>query len=40
VLEQQMSELAQTAMDYSVVTGLYHKTVGMLKTAIGRGGGM
>jgi flagellar basal-body rod protein FlgB len=39
VLEQQMSELAQTSTDYNVAAELYRKTVGMLKTAIGRSGG-
>ncbi|HVY12908.1 MAG TPA: flagellar basal body rod protein FlgB [Alphaproteobacteria bacterium] len=37
-LEQQMTNLAQTYSDYSMVTSLYHKTMGLLKTAIGRSG--
>lgn len=37
VLEQQMTQLAQTSADYAMVTSLYHKSVGLLKIAI-RGG--
>lgn len=34
ILEQQMTELSKTYTDYSMVTGLYHKTVAMIKTAL------
>ena len=34
VLEQQMTDLSKTNSDYAVVTGLYKKMVGLLKTAI------
>jgi flagellar basal-body rod protein FlgB len=36
VLEQQMSELAKNYTDYSLVTGLYHATASLLKTALSR----
>jgi flagellar basal-body rod protein FlgB len=35
VIEQQLTQLAQTNSDYAMVTGLYKKMVGLLKTAIG-----
>ena len=35
VLEQQMTQLAQTQADYQMATELYRKQIGMLKTAIG-----
>lgn len=38
VLEEQMMKVSQTNTDYQTVVGLYRKQVGMLKTAIGRGG--
>ena len=37
VVEQQLADLAQTNSDYAVVTGLYKKMMGLLKTAIGKG---
>ena len=38
VLEEQMLKVAQTRIDYELMTSLYRKHVGMLKTALGRGG--
>jgi flagellar basal-body rod protein FlgB len=38
VIEQQMATLSQVNSDYAVVTGLYKKMVGLLKTAIGHRG--
>lgn len=38
VVEEQMIKLSQTSMDYQTITNLYRKQVGLLKTAIGRGG--
>lgn len=35
-LEEQMMRASQTAMDYQLVTNLYNKQLGMLKTAMGR----
>jgi len=35
VLEQQMTQLAETQADYQMATELYRKQIGMLKTAIG-----
>jgi flagellar basal-body rod protein FlgB len=37
ILEQQMTQLAQTSSDYAMVTSLYHKSVGMIKMALSRG---
>jgi flagellar basal-body rod protein FlgB len=37
VLEEQMMKAAQTQMDYQAVTGLYAKSVGLIKIALGRG---
>lgn len=37
VLEEQMMNAAQTQMDYQAVTGLYAKSVGLIKIALGRG---
>ncbi|AWZ01144.1 MAG: flagellar basal body rod protein FlgB [Rhodobiaceae bacterium] len=37
VLEEQMIKAAQNQMDYQTVTGLYAKSVGMLKIALGKG---
>lgn len=39
VLEEEMLKLADTQMEYSLVTGLYKKNVGLLKAAMGKGGG-
>ena len=38
VLEEQMMQVADTAMDYNLVTNLYRKHIGMIKTALGSGG--
>lgn len=37
ILEEQMVKATQTAMDYNLMTTLYQKNVGMLRTAIGGG---
>lgn len=37
VLEEQMIKAAETQMDYQTVTGLYSKSVGMLRIALGKG---
>ena len=37
-LEDQMVKMAQTQSDYQLITNLYRKQVGLLKTAIGRTG--
>lgn len=37
VLEEQMIKAAETQMDYQTVTGLYAKSVGMLRIALGKG---
>jgi flagellar basal-body rod protein FlgB len=37
VLEEQMIKAAENQMDYQTVTGLYAKSVGMLKIALGKG---
>lgn len=36
VLEEQMFKVAETQMDYQLITNLYRKHVDMIKTAIGR----
>lgn len=36
VLEEQMMRLSETQMDYSIVTGLYKKTLGLFRMALGR----
>ncbi len=36
ILEEQMIKAAKTNMDYSLMTGLYQKNIGMIRTAIGR----
>ncbi|WP_158047127.1 flagellar basal body rod protein FlgB [Skermanella pratensis] len=38
VLEEQMSKVADTGMTYQLVTNLYRKHVGLMRTAIGRSG--
>lgn len=38
ILEEQMVKVAETQMEYQLVTNLYRKHVGMIKTAIGQGG--
>ena len=35
-LEEQMMSASQTAVDYQLVTNLYDKQIGMLRTAMGR----
>lgn len=39
VLEEQMMKVSKTAMDFQLATNLYRKHIGMIKTALGRGGG-
>lgn len=36
VLEEQMIKVAETQMDYQTVTGLYSKSLGLIKIALGR----
>ena len=38
VLEEEMLKVCQTAQDYELMTSLYSKSLGMIKTALGRGG--
>lgn len=40
VLEDQMMKVSKTAMDFQLTTNLYRKHIAMIKTALGRGGGM
>ena len=40
VLEDQMMKVAKTTMDFQLTTNLYRKHLAMIKTALGRGGGM
>lgn len=37
ILEEQMVKAARTTMDYNLMTTLYQKNVGMVRTALGRG---
>jgi flagellar basal-body rod protein FlgB len=37
-IENQMVKMAQTQADYQLITNLYHKQVGLIRTALGRGG--
>lgn len=37
-IEDQLAKVANTATDYEMVINLYRKQIGLLKTAIGRGG--
>lgn len=39
VLEEQLLSLANVQMEYTALTNLYRKQAGLLKTAIGKGGG-
>ncbi len=39
VLEQQLSQLSETTSQYQMMTSLYKKTMSMLRTALGKGGG-
>ena len=38
VLEEEMLKVGKTAHDYQLMTSLYSKSLGMIKTALGRGG--
>ena len=38
VLEEQLIKVAETQMEYQLVTNLYRKHVGMIKTALGHSG--
>lgn len=38
VLEQQLSQMSDTTSQYQMMTSLYKKTLGLIKTALGRGG--
>lgn len=38
VLEEEMLKVGQTAHDYQLMTGLYSKSLGMIKMALGRSG--
>lgn len=37
ILEEQMVNSAQTSMDYNLITSLYQKNIGMIRTALGHG---
>ena len=37
IIEEQMMNAARTTMDYNLMTTLYQKNVGMIRTALGRG---
>jgi flagellar basal-body rod protein FlgB len=37
IIEEQMLNAAKTTMDYNLMTTLYQKNVGMIRTALGRG---
>lgn len=39
VLEEQLLSLADVQMQYTAMTNLYRKQAGLLKTALGKGGG-
>lgn len=39
VLEQQMVKVAETQMDFQMMSSLYRKHLDMFRTALGRGGG-
>ncbi len=39
VIEDQLMKVAETAMDYQVMTNLYRKHLNMIKTALGRPAG-
>lgn len=38
VLEQQMTNLAETNAQYQMITGLYRKSLALVKAALGKGG--
>lgn len=38
IIEEQMIKASQTTMDYNLITNLMRKNVGMIQTALGRGG--
>ena len=40
ILEDQLMQVGKTSMDYQLTTRLYRRTVNMIRTAIGRGGGV
>jgi flagellar basal-body rod protein FlgB len=37
-LEDELIKVSETAADYQMMTNLYKKQIGMLKTALGKGG--
>ncbi|MCD8497260.1 MAG: flagellar basal body rod protein FlgB [Alphaproteobacteria bacterium] len=37
IMEEQMIKANRTTMDYNLMTSLYQKNIGMLRTALGRG---
>jgi len=39
ILEDQMTQVSETAVDYQLMTNLYRKHMNMLRTALGRGQG-
>ncbi len=39
VIEEQLAKVAETVMDYQLMTNLYRKHVNMIKTALGRPAG-
>lgn len=39
VLEEQMMKVSKTQADYQLITNLYSKQVGLMKTALDQGGG-
>ena len=38
ILEEQLVKVAETQMDYQLMSNLYRKHLGMIRTALGRGG--
>lgn len=38
VIEEQLVKVAETQMDYQLMSNLYRKHLGMIRTALGRGG--
>lgn len=39
VLEEQLLQMGQTQADFAALTSIYRKQMGLMKTALGRGGG-
>lgn len=37
IIEEQMIKASKTTMDYNLMTTLYQKNIGMIRTALGRG---